>query len=251
MLQEMEIQILSKIQNLINKHKYEDEDDFSVALARAFIKNRDKSPFLKNANSIKTAFFRKNNIRKKPFLDNVFNEISNENIEEYPMFPKQISLDEIDSFSKIRKIMPSGVGHLHILEKEVEAAFKCLIKEPYEHKHWGGENSDGLTTRVIFKGKRIPTAIAFNGRGKISDKVKGLTNADCGDNGDQILRLFIEPAALFILQCVGRIHNSLYVEMYAHAYKKSNGGKNEVYYCLIDGNDTDRIIRLAKGDNHE
>lgn len=250
MSQKAEIQVLSRILNLINRHHYQDEDGFAVSLSREFINEKNKSIFLRTASKIKTSFFRKNRVSKKTFLLSLFGELSVLKIEtENAGFPKQVTIDDIDFLSKSRRISSSAT-YVDMLEKDVKKGFISIIGEPHQTKDWGGEYSDVFTTRVTLKGKRIATAFAFNGRGKIKNKPKGLTSAECGTNGDQIQRLFDEPAKLFILQSVSRIHRSVYVDMNTNAFKKSNGGKDEVYYCLIDGNDTDRIMKVLKGDKN-
>lgn len=79
---------------------------------------------------------------------------------------------------------------MNIPEKDVELLFQRITGEPYTHKHSSVENSDCFSTRLKLNGKRVSVAIAFNGRGKISDINKGLTPADCRANGNQIIKLF-------------------------------------------------------------
>ena len=75
MSQETEIQVLSRILHLINKHRYQDEDGFAVVLSREFIKEKNQSIFLRTASKIKTSFFRKNKVKKDQFLREIYKEI--------------------------------------------------------------------------------------------------------------------------------------------------------------------------------
>jgi len=251
MSQKTEIQILSRILNLLNRHHYYDEEGLAINLSRAFIQWQDQNNFLKNAGKIKTSFFRKNKVNKDQFLSEIHKEVAHLTINAaIPRFPKQIFWEDVDSFSRARKVKASKERYLNLLEIDVKKAFLSLIGEPNIHKDSSVEMSDIFTPRIKLNGENISTAIALNGRGKFKTKKKeGIFEiADSGKNGNQINRLFEEPAKLFILQCVGQFSNYVCDEMYAHAYKKSKGGKEEIYYCLIDGNDTDRIIRATSGD---
>lgn len=254
MSQKAEIQVLSRILNLINRHHYRDEDGFAVSVSREFIKEKDQNVLLKSVGKIKTSFFRRNKVNKDQFLREIYKEIICLKMEmDHSKFPKLITWEDIDSFSKAKKVSTSRECYLQVLENDVKQAFLSHIGEPHIHRDSSVEMSDIFTPRVKFNGKNVATAIALNGRGKFKTKKReGIFEiADSGKNGNQINRLFTEPAKLFILQCVGKFSNYVYDEMLVHAYKKSNGGKDEVYYCLIDGNDTDRIIRALNGDKNE
>jgi len=104
---------------------------------------------------------------------------------------------------------------------------------------WGGEINDLFTSRVIFNGKRISTAIAFKGKA-----TKGiLTLKKLGKNADQVQRLFKSAARLFIIQYQGPIDQSVLVEMKTHAIAKSYNEGDKIYYSVIDGQDTSRLLQ--------
>ena len=236
-----EITILSKILQLLKKKGYEDDDDFPVKLSRNFLEY-GKDNFIVQALKIKTSFFRKNRIKKRPFLENLLKELSKEKYPKEIEYPKQIFIEDLSNFSEVKNFRKSEGKYLNILEKDVKNLIKSIIGEHKEQKDWGGEQSDLFTTKLIFDKKRLPVAFCLKGRGK-----KGILQiSDCGRNGDQIIRLFKEPAKLFIWQYVGEISSQIYDFMETCAYKKSEGGAKEIYYCIIDGSDTERLFKAYK-----
>lgn len=63
-----------------------------------------------------------------------------------------------------------------------------------------------------------------------------------GKNGDQIQRLFRNPADIFVIQFWGKVESSVMeqLEIFAKIHSIEKGKR--VYYCLIDGTDSNRII---------
>lgn len=223
----------------MKKKSYEDDDDFSVKLSQLYV-STDKNDFIKQSKKIKTSFFKRNRVKKELFLQDLFKELSKEKYIEKSTFPKQIFIEEIANFSKVKKFKKSKGKYLDILENDVKVLIKKILGEYKEQKDWGGEQSDLFTTRLTLDKKRLPVAFCLKGRGK-----KGILQiSDCGKNGDQIIRLFKEPAKLFIWQYVGDISSQVYDMMETCAYKKSEGGAKEVYYCIIDGSDTERLFKV-------
>lgn len=150
-------------------------------------------------------------------------------------------LEDIDTFQKIHDITPLEIKSMipvNMLEKDIKNAFCSIIGEIYIQKDWPGEKSD-LFTDIIFKGRRVPAAFMFKGRGTQGK----LTIAKCGKNGDQILRLVQEPAIIFFVQHVNEIDpyviTHLELAMEAEARKR----KIKLYYCYIDGVDTARLLK--------
>jgi hypothetical protein len=216
---------------------YENDDDFPVKLSKIY--SLDKEDFTKQFYKIRTSFFKRNKVKKVLFLQDLLKELSKEKYSDDVQFPKQIFIDDITNFNKVKKVRKSKGKYLDILESDVKALIKHIIEEHKEQKDWGGEQSDLFTTKLTFNKKRLPVAICLKGRGK-----KGVLQiSDCGKNGDQIIRLFKEPAQLFIWQYVGDISSPVYDMMQTCAYKKSEGGAKEVYYCIIDGSDTERLFK--------
>ncbi len=149
-------------------------------------------------------------------------------------------VDAIGSFEKVRDFKirksPEQLKVLkNIKELEVKTAFADIIGEPYIQKDWAGEKSDLFTTRVTYSGERISTAFMFKG----PSVFKPLTPALLGKNGDQIGRLFTEPAELVILQHCHRVESSVHDQMRAFAERIHS----RRLFCIIDGYDTYRILK--------
>lgn len=120
-------------------------------------------------------------------------------------------------------------------ERAVKGAFAEIIGEPTVPKDWGGERPDLFTSRVVIDGERISAAFAFKGPAEF----KPLTLAGLGKNGDQIDRLFSEPADLLVFQHCHEITPPVRATMRAYAQQIGNPR----LFCLIDGYDTARLFR--------
>lgn len=103
---------------------------------------------------------------------------------------------EIGQFSGVDFAIPISDADvkavLRVPEKEVKHTIAGLIGEPYVPKDWGGERSDLYTPRVFVRGRQMSSAWLFKGPGF----PRAMTIAALGKNGDQIDRLFTEPAEL-------------------------------------------------------
>ena len=113
----------------------------------------------------------------------------------------EVFVDNIDNFELVqgtaRSLSSTDLELLrNIPEKAIKEAFAEIIGEPTVPKDWSGERSDLFTTAINLDAKRISAAVAFKGPAKFHP----MTVADLGKNGDQIDRLFSEPADLLILQ---------------------------------------------------
>lgn len=152
----------------------------------------------------------------------------------------EVHVPQIDSFEKAQTVQDHfSKASLEPLKKVPEAhvktAFAEIINEPMVPKDWGGEASDLFSSRVVLDGKRISTAFLFKGPAKFHQ----MTPADLGKNGDQIGRLFSEPADLLILQHCHEVTVAVRKQMRAYAQQMGNPRR----FCIIDGYDTLRILK--------
>ena len=149
---------------------------------------------------------------------------------------KEITVDDIGSFAAVKKVKdaPDQV----ISENAFKTGIQRIIGEKGKFQDWGGEPNDLFTTRVQLKGKRITTAFAFKGPGTSGI----LTPAKLGKNGDQIQRLFLSPADIFIVQYHGQIGQAVYEQMQAFATLNSVREGKQIWYGVIDGGDTRRLL---------
>lgn len=146
---------------------------------------------------------------------------------------------DIDQFNEIDFTSPLTEAELEAVllvpEETVKRAFAGLLGEPYVPKDWGGERSDLYTSRVFARGRQVSTAWLFKGPGY----PRAMDINALGKNGDQIDRLFSEPAELFVLQHCHQIKSSVVgmMDAYAHDTRHLHS------YMIIDGADTGRILR--------
>ena len=153
---------------------------------------------------------------------------------------EQITVDGVDSFEKVKRVSPGSVQVQPMKEKKFKKGFQRIVGEKGKFQDWGGEKNDVFTTRVKIRGKRVPTAIAFKGPGK-----KGkLTPKMMGKNGDQIQRLFSSSAAdAYLVQYWSQIDESIVEQMKALAVARSATERQKIYFGVIDGVDSARLIR--------
>jgi hypothetical protein len=150
---------------------------------------------------------------------------------------KRVTIDDIDSFSKVKKVKPAGLLADKLSEDEFKNGIQAIVSEPGEFKDWGGEQSDLYTTRVVMREKRRGAAFAFKG-----PALKGkLVPGRMGKNGDQAQRLFREDADVFLVQHCREIASSVLDLMKQLAIVQSIATGNEILYGVIDGADSERL----------
>lgn len=151
---------------------------------------------------------------------------------------KELFIEDIDEFKKTKDIIPNKDEVSQIMsklpEKEVKKAF-CSILGLEPENDWGGEQSDIYSANLHINKKRHSAAFILKGPAKYSP----MTLYHLGKNNDQIVRLANEPAQLLIVQHCHEIGQAVRSTLRAFAVQPSNPRK----YCLIDGNDTFRILK--------
>jgi hypothetical protein len=129
-------------------------------------------------------------------------------------------------------------GYLNVAEDTVQKALEDILTVPLHKKDWGGEVNDLYTANVFVDGLRRPTAFLLKGRGL---KAKTMEIADCGTNGDQVVRLFQSPADLFVIQFVGNISEAVIQHAHGEIARLKTQGK-EAHFLTLDGQDTARLL---------
>jgi hypothetical protein len=153
-------------------------------------------------------------------------------------YQMEVFCSQIDQFAGASEVRPTKqeVERLaEIPESQIKTAFAEIIGEPFVPKDWGGEQSDLFSTRVSVGGRSLATAFVFKG----PSKFKPLTVADLGKNGDQISRLFREPADFLVLQHCHQITPAVRDHMRAFANQISRLRP----FCLINGADTVTVLK--------
>lgn len=153
-----------------------------------------------------------------------------------------IPVEEIDNFKKCREEAFPSSSELQILkgipESEIKRAFASLLKERNIPKDWGGEVSDLYTDKLRIDGRRVTAAFLFKGPARFHE----MRLTDLGKRGNQIDRLFREPASLLVLQHCHYIHSD--VRNMMMAYANQIGKMRE--FSVIDGSDTLRVLRAYR-----
>lgn len=151
----------------------------------------------------------------------------------------QITIDDIDSFKKVRRITADGFLPRSVSEAQFKKGVQSIIGERGRFQDWGGERSDLLTTRILIDGKRRPTAFAFKGPGKRGPLVPG----KMGKNGDQIQRLFESTAEVFLIQYGEEVRENVVDQMQQLAVAKSTMTGKRIEFGVIDGADSNRLYQ--------
>lgn len=149
---------------------------------------------------------------------------------------RRFTIDDADSFRKVRRHKQAELFAMS--EARFKRGMARILGEKGAFKDWGGELRDLKSSRLRIRGKRKDVAFAFKG-----PATKGrLTPAKMGKNGDQIQRLFRCPADVFVVQFGGEIDDAVVEQMERFAQLKSFLEDREIWYGVIDGGDTARII---------
>lgn len=145
--------------------------------------------------------------------------------------------EDIDEFAKLAPIDAQkwDIKRLKdIPERSIKEMFAKILNEENVPKDWGGETSDLFTNHIHIKGARASAAFLFKGPAKFHN----LTLKDLGTNGDQIVRLFKEPADIHIIQHCHYITAPIIHHLDAFASRPHEASM----YCALDGIDTLRIL---------
>jgi len=166
--------------------------------------------------------------------------LTNEIIKQFDTSSLKVNIEDIDELKEVASISYNDKSldlniHKSIPEKDIKKWFAEILNEKNVTKDWGGETSDLVTSHIHVMGKRLSGAFALKGPSKFHP----MSIKDLGKNGDQIVRLFNEPADLLILQHCHYIKSETCKTMEAFASRFDNIRR----YCIIDGIDTLRILK--------
>lgn len=156
--------------------------------------------------------------------------------------PPLISIDEIDSFSAVKKIVREEVVGLtyplKVSEDDVKAAINRILSEPFTTAHSPAELSDIFTSATELAGNRIPGGFLLKGPGLGR---KTMRVADLGSNGNQIIKLTRSEAELLVVQFVGQIDEDVFTHLRQAVVHERVAGKRAVG-SIWDGLDTARLL---------
>jgi hypothetical protein len=129
-------------------------------------------------------------------------------------------------------------GRIEISEDSVKRAIEEIVNVPFHRADRPDELDDLYTANVMVNGSRRVAAFMLKGP---AIRRKEMTIADCGKNGDQLVRLFDAPADLFVIQYVGRIGEMLIKDVEGKVAALHRRGK-PAQFLIIDGQDTVRLL---------
>lgn len=184
-----------------------------------------------------TDFHRYNEVEDRAdFLEGLYAEAAEAIDVVPPAGPRQLYVDDIDTFQQVSKVTSDDVDMEQleeISEADVKRYLRQIIGEPFDQQDWGGELNDLCTDVVKVDGRRVTTAFMLKG-----PSVSGsLQISDGGKRGDQFQRLFESPADLFVVQYNGKIEDRTKTHIDTLARDR-----NALLYCIINGTDTLRLL---------
>lgn len=175
------------------------------------------------------------------------NKIRLTSLSDYTDLPlaARIFVEHIDSFRRVRDVNAAEIGdvapsgYLNLSEDTIQSALERILDVLHHQKDWGGEINDLYTANLRINGERQETAFLLKGHGL---RKPVMEISDCGTNGDQLLRLMRSPAKVFVVQFVGHISQAVIADIDGKVQLARSGGR-EAWYCIIDGQDTARLLR--------
>ncbi|MGA1983565.1 MAG: hypothetical protein ABSG84_14000 [Acidobacteriaceae bacterium] len=154
-----------------------------------------------------------------------------------------ITIDDIDSFAKVRKVPFAQANALRpkrLREKVFKYGLAKILGETGTFQDWGGEKNDLYSINLRIKSKRLKSAIALKG---IATKPP-LTIKKLGKNANQIPHLFESTAEVFFIQFEGQISEEVVEQMETYAIRKSKETGKLIRYGVIGADDSARL-RIA------
>lgn len=233
--------VLDAVLERIHLERYQDHNKFARRIAIWFESNHPdsiyKDEFVEEFSS-HTDFFRYNEIADRESILQLLFDDAMDAIDITPeSVPRQLYVDDIDSFELVREVKPDDITvelPLEVLEDEVKRFLREIIGEPFDQQDWGGELTDLFTNRVQVYGDRVDTAFMLKGPGVSGE----MYISDAGTRGDQLQRLFDSSAELYVVQ-----FNGPFGERTVRQIKREAQYVDATMYCIMDGADTARVLQ--------
>lgn len=231
---------LDAILERIRLEGYQDYDHFAKKAAQWFADHDSveisEEVFIDEFRTVGD-FYAFNEVNDREYLLEAIFDDATDAIEIAPSTgPRQLYIDEIDSFSKVADVKSSEVDirlPLEVLEEDVKNYLREIIGEPFVQKDWPGERNDLFTNHVLVNDRRVDAAFMLKGPGVSGN----MFMSDAGKRGTQVQRLFESPADLYVVQFNGKIEDRTIQHVKEQAEVTS-----AAMYCIIDGADTARLL---------
>ena len=157
----------------------------------------------------------------------------------------RVCIEDVEEFREVRRIQPRDVlglltedGRINLLEDDIQSAIEGILAVPSHARDWGGEDCDLYTGNLTVNRRKTLAAFLLKGRGL---RKPVLEIADCGKNGDQLVRLFQMPAELYVVQFVGMISENLIKDIEGKTAERRSREKL-AWFCIVNGQDTARLL---------
>jgi hypothetical protein len=175
----------------------------------------------------------------RPAFAGIRSYVADEELAAFGMFQqRRVYPKEVDQFARAQRQQPPTptevAAMLTVPEQTIKKGFATILGEPFVPKDWGGERSDLYTSRLLVRGQQISSAWLLKG----PSVPRPMTIAALGRRGDQIDRLFSEPADLLVLQHCHEIKPAVVNMMETYAFDVRRPRR----FMILDGADTARIL---------
>ena len=156
----------------------------------------------------------------------------------------EVHVSQVDQFARVRSVYeieksPPRLESLQAIpERAIKLAVAEILNEGKIPKDWGGEQSDLFSCNVSVEKRYMPAAFLFKGPARFTE----MKMSHLGKNGDQIVRLYSEPARLLVLQHCHNVSSAVRSTMRAFASRVHDLR----YFSIIDGRDTHRLLSAYK-----
>lgn len=150
----------------------------------------------------------------------------------------EITVDEVDQFSRVRKIRDTPPSLTPLPEKRFKLALGKMFKESGRFPDWGGETNDFFTNKLRIGGVRYSAAFALKGPGVRS---RTMAPGRWGKHGNQIQKLVRSPARVFFLQFEGQIDEDSVEQLKKLVELKAIREGRKLFYGYIDKDDSLRL----------
>lgn len=152
---------------------------------------------------------------------------------------RRVYPSQIDQFARANfRTAPSSsdVRLLGVMsEADVKASFAKIVGESVVQKDWGGEEADLYSSQLFVDGRQVSSAWLFKGPG-----FKGkMTIRALGKNGDQIDRLYNQPAEVLVVQH----HDYIRAEVIRMMENYAFDARRPRPFMVLDGFNTATILR--------
>ena len=152
----------------------------------------------------------------------------------------QILPEDIEQFSRMKEVEVASdeewiEAMRSVPEKEIKKTFASLLAEPTK-KDWGGEADDHFSASVVVHGRRRTAAFLLKGPSQFRE----MTLDMCGKRADQVHRMVDSDADISVVQHVHLIGAIVRRTLRTLTVRPGDSRRK---YCLIDGQETYRILR--------